>query len=137
MDLQISAPLSALIVDDDLPLQQMVGVLLHHHGFEVDLVDDGENALKRIHDRDYDVILLDLMLPRMNGFEVVRHLKAAAPDVLARVIVVTAASERTLESFQQDQVRKLMRKPFDIHELVGEALACGNARSRNGGKVVA
>lgn len=113
-----------LVVDDDPAIQKMLSTLLRRQGISADVVDDGEIALQRLHNREYDAILLDLMLPRTNGFEVIHHLKCLKPDFLNRVIVVTAASERTLQYLDVNDVRKVLRKPFDINELVADVRDC-------------
>jgi DNA-binding response OmpR family regulator len=113
-----------LVVDDDPAIQQMCIALLRRNGVNTDVVGDGETALQRLRSLEYDAILLDLMLPRTNGFEVIRHLKCSKPDLLNRVIVVTAASERTLRWLDTHDVRTVLRKPFDIHDLVAEVRAC-------------
>ena len=74
--------------------------------------------------KEYGAILLDLMLPRVNGFEVMRELKALNPDILKKTIVLTAASDLTLREFDETQVRKLLRKPFSISELVAAVDQC-------------
>lgn len=118
-----------LVVDDDPAIQQMFRTVLKRQGISADVVADGESALQRLRNREYDAILLDLMLPRTNGFEVIRHLKCSKPNLLSRVIVVTAAAERTLECLDTNDVRKVLRKPFDIDELVAEVRACMAQRS--------
>lgn len=98
-----------------------------------DVARDGEIALQRLRSREYGAILLDLMLPRTNGFEVIRHLKCLSPAVLDRVIVVTAASQRTLEFLDAGVVRKVLRKPFDIDDLVAEVRECMAQKPRGAG----
>jgi DNA-binding response OmpR family regulator len=113
-----------LVVDDDPAIQQMFTTLLKRQHISSDVAADGDAALRSLRKRDYAAILLDLMLPRTNGFEVIRHLKCLQPHLLHRVIVVTAASERTLECLDTASVRTVLRKPFDINELVAEVRAC-------------
>lgn len=121
-----------LVVDDDPAIQQMVVTLMKRNGLASDVVEDGETALQRLRNLEYDAILLDLMLPRINGFEIIRHLKCLQPTLLDRVIVMTAASERTLQSLDPNDVRKVLRKPFDINDLVTEVRACMTQRSARG-----
>jgi DNA-binding response OmpR family regulator len=113
-----------LIVDDDPAIQQMLRAVLKRHGIEADVVADGESALQQLRTLRYGGILLDLMLPRINGFEVIRHLRCVQATLLNRVIVVTAASERTLECLDRKDVRTVLRKPFDIDDLIAEVHAC-------------
>jgi DNA-binding response OmpR family regulator len=116
--------LNVLIVDDDDGIQSLMKALLVRREINVDCATDGEVALRKLRERTYDSIVLDLMLPKVNGFEVVRDLKARTPELLKRTIVVTAASNLTLRDFDGDQVRRVMRKPFDITEFIDEVLAC-------------
>lgn len=106
----------------------MISTVLGREGFDYDVAEDGEAACHKLRRREYDVIVLDLMLPKMNGFEVIRFLKADRPAMLARVIVVTAVAEATLRDFDDEKlVWRLLRKPFDIAELVSNARACAAA----------
>jgi DNA-binding response OmpR family regulator len=98
--------------------------LLSRTGVEADFAADGDTALARLRRRDYDAVILDLMLPGTNGFEIIRYLKCLQAALLDRVIVVSAASQQTLEFFESGLVRKVLRKPFDIHELLAEVHAC-------------
>lgn len=108
---------SVLVIDDDAGVRGLLRALLERHGVGVELALDGEAGLRKVQERDYDAILLDLMMPGLDGFEVVRRL---SPDVLRKVIVLTAVAERTLRQFDASVVRKVFRKPFDISELLSE-----------------
>jgi DNA-binding response OmpR family regulator len=114
-----------LIIDDDPGIRGLLTVVLRRKGFECDIATDGEEAQKKLRRNDYDAILLDLMLPRLNGFEVIRFLKAERRSMLERVIVVTAVAEITLRDFSdQDLVWALLRKPFDLHQLIETVANC-------------
>jgi len=121
-----------LIIDDDPGIRGLLDVVLRRKGFECDFAIDGAEAEKKLRVFDYDVILLDLMLPRLNGFEVLRFIKAERRAMLDRVIVVTAVAEITLRDFEdQKLVWALLRKPFDINLLIDTVTACaGNAREQ-------
>ncbi|HEX2061933.1 MAG TPA: response regulator [Thermoanaerobaculia bacterium] len=116
-------PRRVLVADDDAGIRTLLRALLERRGVAVELVADGDAALARIGSKTYDAILLDLMMPAANGFEIVRRLQDDHPHVLDYVIVVTAAAERTLRQFDASAVRRVFRKPFDIDELVDEVLA--------------
>jgi two-component system response regulator QseB len=114
-----------LIIDDDPGIRGLLDVVLRRKGFECDLATDGAEAEKKLRIYDYDAILLDLMLPRLNGFEILRFLKAERRAMLERVIVVTAVAEVTLRDFDdQKLVWALLRKPFDLHRLIETVTAC-------------
>src|SRR5687767_11272340 len=97
-------PPRVLIVDDDVAIQTLMRTLLARRGAVVDCVGDGEDALESLREHTYDAIVLDLMLPKMNGFDVIGVLKERSPDVLDRVIVVTAVSEQMLRVFDRGAV---------------------------------
>lgn len=122
-----SKPL-VLLVEDDPGIQGLVSVLFARRGIGVDVVSDGEQALRLLRDRAYAVILLDLMLPHVNGFEVIRELKAQSPEMLQRTIVITAASDLTLRDFDPTQVRRVLRKPFAIADLISAVEQCLGSR---------
>jgi DNA-binding response OmpR family regulator len=115
-----------LVVDDDAGIQALYRILLKRLGFDSDIAADGEQALSCLRKANYGAIVLDLMLPDPNGFEILRHVKCLNRDLSKRVIVVTAASLQMLEFFDHTTVRKVLRKPFDINELCSELLACMN-----------
>lgn len=114
-----------LIVDDDAGIQTLMKAILRRRQIDVDCATDGEVALRKMRERSYDSIVLDLMLPKVNGFEVVRELKTNSPELLKRTIVVTAVSNHALRDFDDSQlVRRVLRKPFDINDFINEVLAC-------------
>ncbi|HVS31978.1 MAG TPA: response regulator [Thermoanaerobaculia bacterium] len=114
-----------LVVDHDSALTALMVALFRRHDFVIDTAADGEEAIEKIRGTDYSTILLDLMLPRMNGFEVIREMKSFAPEVLRRTIVITAASNATLRHFDRSEVFELIRKPFELDELVSSVERCG------------
>ncbi len=119
-----------LIVDDDDGIQTLMKALLRRREVDVDSASDGDAALRKMRERSYDSIVLDLMLPKVNGFEIVRELKTSLPALLKRTIVVTAASNHALRDFEDSElVRRVLRKPFDINEFIDEVLACASDNS--------
>jgi len=92
-------------------------------------VVDGRTAFDQIKRENYSVILLDLMMPEVNGFGLLERLERDSPSLLPRVIVVTGASQRTIQNLDTAKVWGLIRKPFDIDNLVSSAIACANGES--------
>lgn len=83
------------------------------------------NALARLGRESFDAIVLDLMLPKVNGFEVIRELKAVKPSVLERTVVLTAAGHRTLRDVDDGRLaRCVMTKPFGLEAFVTAVLGC-------------
>lgn len=119
-----------LVVEDDPLLSDRIELVLQPLG-EVTTVADGEGAISRLFDGHFDAILLDLMLPRLSGFDVIRHLMMRRPDLLKATIIVTGAQDSTLQFIDANEVHAVLNKPFDFNELpklVGEMVQ-GRAKS--------
>ncbi|HVG25585.1 MAG TPA: response regulator [Thermoanaerobaculia bacterium] len=115
---------TVLLVDDDEPIRVLITALCARIGIAVECAPDGEIALSMLRRRHYDALLLDLMLPKQNGFEVLRELRAWAPLMLARTIIITAASDATLRDFDGGGTLAMLRKPFDIADLSDALISC-------------
>lgn len=107
----------ALVVDDDAAIRFMVGKILEREGFEVDCARDGYEAIDKIRNNDYAFVLLDLMMPRVDGFHVLQRLNEEDPARLDRVVVMTALSPDHVT----DSVPHIIHKPFDLGELTSFA----------------
>ena len=83
----------ALVVDDDEPIRKLLAKVVEHAGFTVQTAKDGAEAINRIDENGYDVILLDLMMPRVDGYQVLDHLRDEHPDKVRCTIVATAVPE--------------------------------------------
>jgi DNA-binding response OmpR family regulator len=113
-----------LIVEDDEPTRVLISALCRRLGIDVHVAADGVHALELIRRNVYSALLLDLMLPKMNGFELLQEVRSCAPSLLARTIIITAVSDSTLRHFDGGGTLVLLRKPFDIADLVDALLAC-------------
>ena len=120
---------SVLVIDDDEGIRTLLTVLLERISAEVECVPDGKEALSRLESRPYSVVILDLMMPRVDGFEFLRQLSESRPELLKNVIVLTAASQHTLNRLRHEQeIWRVLRKPFDIAELIDSVAECASAR---------
>ena len=111
-----------LLVDDEENLRSMLEAALRHHGFEVTTAPNGRDALARAADSGADLIVLDVMLPDLDGFEVCRRLRAEGDHTPVLFLTAKDATE--------DKVRGLtlggddyLVKPFSLEELVARARA--------------
>jgi two-component system response regulator RegX3 len=126
-----------LIVDDEPAIRDAIGYALRSEGFDVDLIDDGEAALDAALHSDYDVVLLDLMLPSMSGTEVCRRIRAESAVPIIMLTARGAELDRVLglEIGADDYVIK----PFSMAELIGRIRAILRRReldrSGHGGRV--
>ena len=113
-----------LLIEDDDGIQTLMKAICDRLGLTLDCASDGETGLARLRRTQYHVVILDLMLPEPNGFEILREMKCRKRALLDRTIILTAASELTLRDFADGKlVRRVMRKPFDLDEFVSEVLA--------------
>lgn len=111
-------PNHVLVVDDELFNRELLEGLLVPLGYEVTLAEDGKEALEKVKEKAPDVILLDIMMPLMDGFEVARQLKGKEETKSIPIVMVTALSEvedriKALEAGAND----FLTKPVDIAEL--------------------
>lgn len=116
----MSAEQYALVVDDDIAIRILVTRILQRHGFRVDCARDGAEAIEHLLQQDYAVIALDLMMPRIDGFAVIRYMTEHMPAKLQNVIVMTAFGQSALHQVCPP-VTRFVEKPFDIESLVAEA----------------
>jgi CheY-like chemotaxis protein len=82
--------LSVLLVDDDQHTQSIFEMVLRHHAMELDVCDDAESALEYLQTHAPDVIVLDIMLPGIDGFQALGHIRTRALARNASVIATTA-----------------------------------------------
>ena len=106
-----------LLLDDDPSMQRLVVTILRRAGFRVETFLTGKEAMAALNVNEYDVILLDLMMPHEGGVTVMRHLRKSDPAMLQRVIIVTASPDSITRRVSKD-VRAVVRKPFKPEELV-------------------
>lgn len=117
-----------LVVDDDDAIRMMVERVLRREQFHVDSARDGHEAIEKLSRNDYGTILLDLMMPRVDGIGVLRFLEQHKPERNKAVIVMTANLASFAEDVQSKPVFRVLSKPFDIRQLVNEVRACASAQ---------
>ncbi len=110
-----------LIVDDELAIRNLVRIVLERVGYEVTTARDGIEAITLIAASDYDVILLDVMMPNLDGLDVVDELSRSNSPALAHTYLLAAGdADRLLDL----PVRGVIGKPFDVHDLLAETKDC-------------
>jgi DNA-binding response OmpR family regulator len=122
-------PTRVLLIDDDVRLVEMLGEYLRSRGYEVDASGDGESGLSRQSRTDYDAVILDVMMPGIDGLEVCRRLRARSQ---VPILMLTARGDDMdriigLEIGADDY----LPKPFNPRELLAR-LAAILRRSRGG-----
>src|SRR5215475_4568808 len=117
-----------LVVEDDVGLARQIASALTEAGHDPIVVHDGEKALEKTKSTPFDLVVLDIILPGMDGFDVLRHLRAQ--HLASRVLMLTARSE------VKDRVTGLqlgaddyLPKPFAMRELLARVNALGRRYS--------
>lgn len=111
-----------LVVDDDDAIRALLYTILRRRGMKVDTAHNGVEALERATQCRYAVLLLDLMMPQKNGYEVLRDIARFPPDERPLVLVLTAGSEP--RDLDPKIVAGTIRKPFNIDMLVETISGC-------------
>ena len=108
-----------LVVDDDDVIRQLITVNLELEGFDVTTAVDGQDCLDKVHGVDPVVITLDVMMPRMDGWEAASRLRADPRTASVKVVLLSArAQEADLQRGGQIGVDAYLTKPFDPDELI-------------------
>jgi DNA-binding response OmpR family regulator len=109
-----------LCIEDEAEMSQLVEMILSRQGYDVYVADRGSAGLALVESMQPDIILLDLMMPDMDGWEVYQHLKAQPKTAHIPVVVVTAraqSSEKTV-ALKVAQVEDYIVKPFNPGQLL-------------------
>lgn len=112
-----------LVVDDEEPIRLLISYILQRNGFETEVAADGQEALDKLRERPFDGLVLDLMMPRVDGFGVIKFLSDAQPEMLSHTVIVTAFSGMA-ESERLKRICRVVRKPFDVPELIQTVSEC-------------
>lgn len=113
-----------LLADDNEATCTLITALLRSD-FVVEVVTDGGAAIEKLKCRQYAVILLDLLMPVVDGYAVLEYLRAERPDLLARVLVVTAAlGAREMQRVSGYNVCGVVAKPFEVDALFYAVRQC-------------
>lgn len=116
-----------LVVDDDDAIRTMVERVLKREQFEVESARDGYEAIEKLNRSDYATVLLDLMMPRVDGHGVLRYLEETRQTPKPWVIVMTANHASASETKDARPVFRVLSKPFDIQQLVTHVRDCASA----------
>jgi CheY-like chemotaxis protein len=119
-----------LLADDNEATCTLITALLQGD-FVVDVASDGGEAIEKLKSRQYAVILLDLLMPFVDGFAVLDFLKENRPDLLGRVLVVTASlSSKQMQRVREYAVFGVIPKPFEVDTLYNTVRQCAGDANR-------
>ena len=108
-----------LVVDDEPPIVRLMEFILARHGHQMLTAVNGEQALEMVRAHDPDIILLDIMMPRIDGYEVARTLRADAKYARLPIIMLSAkAQDEDIQRGIEVGVDEYITKPFNPEHLV-------------------
>ncbi|MFO8050714.1 MAG: response regulator [Thermoplasmatota archaeon] len=106
-----------LCVDDNINLCRTISLVLGRKGFRADMARDGEEALEKVERENYDIILLDIKLPGIDGVETLKRIRDVRKD--ANVIMMTAyAVEDMVHEALEEGAKGVFYKPMDMDEVI-------------------
>jgi len=108
---------NVLIVDDEESMRHLLSVILRDHGYEARAVSNGEDALKELQARDYDLVLSDVRMPRMGGLELLREIQRLHPDLTVIVMSAYGTHDTAIEAMKAGAY-DYISKPFKPDEVV-------------------
>lgn len=106
-----------LVADDDQAIRQLVCTIIKREGLEIDCAADGAEAIEFLREHEYSVILLDLMMPRVDGFGVVEHIRTHPPAFKPVILVITAYADQKFKEVDPNIVSGVIRKPFEVSDI--------------------
>ena len=113
-----------LVADDDQAIRQLVCTIVKREGLDVDCVADGAEAIEKLREHEYAVVLIDLMMPRVDGFGVIEFMKKHPGETKPVVLVITAYADQTFKAVDPNVVTGVIRKPFEVSTLGNVVRLC-------------
>jgi DNA-binding response OmpR family regulator len=123
-----------LIVDDDSSTRALLSVVASRASVESDVAADGQEGIEKVRRSSYDLVVLDLTMPRMNGFDFIRELRNMQPR--PAVIVLTALPVSHHLDLDPTVVHCVVRKPFDLGTFMALFVATATDVAASRGNVV-
>ncbi|HJW95038.1 MAG TPA: response regulator [Thermoanaerobaculia bacterium] len=117
-----------LVVDDEPAIRALVARIAQRAGFDVDVARDGAEAIEKLDATQYSVVILDLMMPNVDGYGVIDHVRSMGGQHPA-IILISAADSAAFRRVDGSIVHSVIRKPFDIDVLADLINAAAEARS--------
>ena len=130
---------SVLVVDDEPAIRALVAKIVERAGYRAEVARDGADAIERLEKHRFSVLIVDLMMPIMDGYGVIEWVKRHA-DPKPAIIVVSAGDSAALRRLDGSVVHSIIRKPFDVDmlsDLIGAAAKITAVDERSaGGEVI-
>lgn len=112
-----------LVADDEESIRMLVVRMLDRAGFEPLQATDGQHAIEQLDRAEFDVLVLDLMMPRVDGFGVIAHLIETQPRMMEKTVVMTAFPKAAAKE-RLHHLCCILSKPFEMQELIALVREC-------------
>lgn len=122
-----------LVVDDEQSMRNFFDIMLKSEGYDIDLVGDGEDAIALLEKKIYDLVITDIIMPRVNGTEVLKRVKEVHPETIVIMITAFASTQSAVEAMK-DGAYDYITKPFNVDEIkvvISNALERGRLEREN------
>ncbi len=106
-----------LVVDDEEALRTVLSTELSSEGYEVSTAGDGSEAIDLVKENTYDLVLLDIKMPNVDGFEVLKYIKGGKPDIKVIMLTGFADLKNAIES-KRLGAEDFVSKPYDLVDLL-------------------
>ena len=110
---------NVLVVDDEEQFLKVFSQRLEGHGLKVDTSTTGEDALKKVKSKDFDAIVLDMVMPGMSGMEALKRIRSENPDVQIIILTGHGTVEKGVEAIKAGAV-DFIEKPADLNKIMGK-----------------
>ena len=117
-----------LVVDDEADMRFAIKEALGRKGYSIDLAEDGKEALKKINESSYGMVISDMKMPGLGGMDVLKGVKLAAPHVPVLLITAFGTIQKAVEAVKEGAVDFIL-KPFTLEALLSSPIAPTTSRS--------
>jgi len=107
---------SILVVDDEESMREFLSIMLHREGYQVEAVADGAQAIALLKEKGYDLIISDIKMPRVDGFQLLAHVKDRWPETVVIMVTAFSSTEEAVEAMKQGAY-DYITKPFKNEEI--------------------
>ncbi|HEU4889437.1 MAG TPA: response regulator [Thermoanaerobaculia bacterium] len=125
-----------LVVDDDPEVRRILVRALRQMALTIDEAADGREAIALLREHSYCVVLLDILMPDVNGFDVLNAIDAEALNAPV-VLVISGADYNVLDRLDSKRIHGIVKKPFDPIEVAAVVAACAEIRGNRGFETMA
>ncbi|KKI88976.1 PhoB family transcriptional regulator [Bacillus sp. SA1-12] len=116
-------PKKVLIIEDEANIARIIRLELEHEGYKVEIAENGIAALEKFNNEQWNLVLLDIMIPKLNGMEVLRRIRATG-DMTPIILLTARDSIPDKVSGLDHGANDYITKPFQIEELLARIRAC-------------